>query len=191
MAFISLDFTGVGLEISSGPVHDLRAVGPTPLHGRQQFIATELLYCERSLVLRGVIKSLDPSLNDYAEIGVVCKYREDDISSLGHEADVYRGDLRELQGVAVPRFYGLFEGSYGVGAGKETRIACIILEYCASDRDGSVWNVDTRYVFTKCARMSTNFLLFKGGCRSYDASDSQGWCRPARLRGRQRPGLRE
>lgn len=155
MASLSLDFTGVGLGKSAG-LQDLRAVGTASLHGQQQFLATDLLYCKNCMVLQGKIKSLEPSSSGPVERDVVCKYRDDDISLLEHEAGVYEGDLRELQGVAVPCFHGLFKGSYLLGSGKEKRIACIILDYIPSDRSWDLWDgpAETRCVCTKSAKES-------------------------------------
>ena len=119
-------------------MQNLQAVGTPSLHGPQQFITSQLLHLDKPTVLRGTIKYTEPSSRDPTETGVVCKYRDEDIFSLEREACFYEGELRELQGEAVPRFYGLFKNYYTDGAGKKNHTACIILEYCPSDHD---WNV--------------------------------------------------
>ncbi|KAF5371350.1 hypothetical protein D9615_009702 [Tricholomella constricta] len=52
-------------------------------------------------------------------------FREDLIADLTEEAEVYKGALESLQGTAVPRCYGLYNG-YGVDG---EPIACLMLEY--------------------------------------------------------------
>ena len=54
IALLALDFAGVGMCTFN--LQDLRAVGTTPLHGRHQFLATYLLHCKNSMVLKGTIK---------------------------------------------------------------------------------------------------------------------------------------
>ncbi|KAI0652301.1 hypothetical protein C8Q79DRAFT_1005511 [Trametes meyenii] len=47
------------------------------------------------------------------------------ISKLRHEAEMYTGPLKHLQGKAVPIFYGFFTGNVdGIDVG------CIVLEWC-------------------------------------------------------------
>ncbi|KAH8111279.1 hypothetical protein DFH11DRAFT_626465 [Phellopilus nigrolimitatus] len=62
------------------------------------------------------------------ETNVVLKFylEENSIADLKREAAVYTGQLRDLQGVVIPRYYGLYVG----GNEGECGFACIVLEDC-------------------------------------------------------------
>lgn len=53
-----------------------------------------------------------------------------EVARLRAEANFYIHELRYLSGVAVPQFYGFFEGKNPAGSS----IACMVLELCNSDR---------------------------------------------------------
>lgn len=55
---------------------------------------------------------------------------EDRIPTLRREASWYRNELKHLQGIAVPRFYGQFEGNDTDGE----QVCCIVLEDCGNKR---------------------------------------------------------
>ncbi|TFK37994.1 hypothetical protein BDQ12DRAFT_684482 [Crucibulum laeve] len=70
---------------------------------------------------------IDPSNPKSKCISVALKFamREDFISDLAEELNVYNGALEPLQGSTIPRCYGLYAGS-----GEEGQtIACLVLEY--------------------------------------------------------------
>lgn len=66
---------------------------------------------------------VDPSSG--AIVALKFALREDLIPDLAQEAEVYTGALEPLQGITIPRCYGLYAGS-----GEDGRpIACLVLEY--------------------------------------------------------------
>jgi len=49
----------------------------------------------------------------------------DEVVRLSHEASIYRKQLVNLWGIAVPRMYGFFLGHH-----EDTPVACLLLEFC-------------------------------------------------------------
>ncbi|GJE90082.1 serine/threonine protein kinase [Phanerochaete sordida] len=77
-----------------------------------------------SRVYRG---NLDLSSEETIE--VVCKIvLNEDSDRLEDEARLYTERMKHLQGTTVPRFYGLFSGTYVNPAGRTRAIRCIIVE---------------------------------------------------------------
>uniref|UniRef100_A0A0W0F1P9 Protein kinase domain-containing protein n=1 Tax=Moniliophthora roreri TaxID=221103 RepID=A0A0W0F1P9_MONRR len=63
-------------------------------------------------------------------VAVKIVHGKSEVRRLEHEADIYRKELKGLQGKIVPKFYGLYTAShYGVDA------AVMILEYCGTGTD--------------------------------------------------------
>ncbi|GJE91880.1 hypothetical protein PsYK624_080310 [Phanerochaete sordida] len=134
-ATLTFDLLRIGGALPAGLL-PLTAVGATPFRGPQQFVGTETMTSDHATVIRGTMRSSqDPSV----ELDVVCKYSDGDISSIEHEARIYEDQLSELQGIAVPRFYGLFKGTCYDWKGRKLDAACIILEYFAEDRKWDLW----------------------------------------------------
>ncbi|GJE91879.1 hypothetical protein PsYK624_080300 [Phanerochaete sordida] len=136
-ATLTFDLVRICMALPFG-IQPLNAVGSAPFHwqGPLEFVGTKILSSQRATVLRGVIRSSqDPSV----EREVVCKYRGGDISTIEHEARIYQEQLEELQGVAVPRFHGLFTGAHYERDGKKIDVACIFLEYFEQDRKWDLW----------------------------------------------------
>lgn len=72
-----------------------------------------------------IIMVYDPTLH-YEEQNAIDKLRK--------ESDWYNTALRELQGVIVPRFFGLYTGQHKSHQWA-TIAACMILEYCGETAD--------------------------------------------------------
>ncbi|GJE90087.1 hypothetical protein PsYK624_062100 [Phanerochaete sordida] len=88
------------------------------------FHATQRISDGDSRVYRG---KLDLSPNEPIE--VVCKIAfNEDSDRLEDEAELYTHKMKHLQGTTIPRFYGLFSGTYINMLGKTRAIRCIILE---------------------------------------------------------------
>ncbi|KAJ3559733.1 hypothetical protein NM688_g149 [Phlebia brevispora] len=90
-----------------------------------QFTQTELLHNGRSLVFKGTLSS-----GRKKQLNVVCKMIRDTETDnrakyLVREATAYSKNLEELQGICVPKFYGLYVGDI-----YEEPASCIILEDC-------------------------------------------------------------
>ncbi|GJE91883.1 hypothetical protein PsYK624_080340 [Phanerochaete sordida] len=134
-ATLTFDLVDIDMALPFG-LQPLTSVGATPFQGPQQFIGTEIMTSNRATVIRGMMRSFqDPSV----EREVVCKYRDGDISTIEHEASLYDDQLRDLQGVCVPHFYGLFKGTRYDREGKKLDVACIILEYFEEHRKWDLW----------------------------------------------------
>ncbi|GJE90084.1 hypothetical protein PsYK624_062070 [Phanerochaete sordida] len=62
-------------------------------------------------------------------LNVVCKIVfDEDSDRLEDEAELYTHKMKHLQGTTVPRFYGLFSGTYVNMLGRTRAIRCIIVE---------------------------------------------------------------
>ncbi|GJE91876.1 hypothetical protein PsYK624_080270 [Phanerochaete sordida] len=136
MATLSLDFSPVSKRGSASIPKPLTVVGRVYFEGPHSFVATHYFPSYQSEVFRGEVKADEG--NEYVQ-EVVCKYREKDIFGLEREANHYQHNLRELQGIVVPRFYGLYKGTRIDEYGKERTVACLILEHCQADHSVSCW----------------------------------------------------
>ena len=159
MATLSLDFSPVSITGSAKVPKPLTAVGEVFFEGHHSFIASQYYYSHRSAVFRGEIHGDQPNACVHE---VVCKYREEDTFELEHEAHLYQHNLCELQGVIVPRFYGLYKGSrFDEEEDKEWTVVCIILEYFPADQSVPYWqrSLETQFVTFHPRRHITYQLL--------------------------------
>lgn len=87
-------------------------------------------------------------------LGYQCERLED-------EAKFYCTQLKDLQGSTVPRFYGLFTGSYKNMAGKARPLACVMLEPFGSPASTlDAWPMQLRCVLvSSVVNLATNSLL--------------------------------
>ncbi|GJE91877.1 hypothetical protein PsYK624_080280 [Phanerochaete sordida] len=136
MATLSLDFSPVSRTGSAKVPKPLTAIGQVSFEGPHSFVASRYYYSHRSAVFRGEIRADKP---DAQPEEVVCKYREEDVFELEREANFYQNNLRELQGVVVPHFHGLYKGSRVDDDDEERTVVCLILEYFPADRSVPYW----------------------------------------------------
>ncbi|KAH9923107.1 hypothetical protein B0H21DRAFT_701272 [Amylocystis lapponica] len=77
---------------------------------------------------------------------VICKfaYSKRNLKRLRHEAAMYQGPLKKLQGICVPWFFGLFEGEME----DEELYGCLVTHYCGLQSAIPFYELpwDTKYV---------------------------------------------
>lgn len=106
-----------------------RTVLPTPV----SFIANSsppFHDTKKSFVVRGVLTNADGT-----QVDAVCKlvWGPDARKRLKHEADLYLNELYFLQGLDIPKYYGICTSTYD-----EHVVSCMFLEYCGEAPKGSV-----------------------------------------------------
>lgn len=101
---------------------------PTDYQRHYHFVASEILHRGHSEVFRGRI-SYERFPNG---IVVICKLVKGNLTRLKREAELYCGQLKPLQGIHVPHFFGLYLGRHTTEDDVNMPIGCIILEDCGS-----------------------------------------------------------